>query len=341
MTSSTETQLYECSGLIISSEVSLPATPLRASKGLDVDLRVILGEEVEPPFIRPSAELVAELIVNHYLFYTICRVGDGYVARLPRIGDFVIDGDLRRVVCHPVASGQKDMVPIIVSGTIAAFVLAMKGKCVLHGSAVDIGGRAVAFVGASGQGKSTMAAIFCAAGASLVTDDVLPLEFGEGASANDVVFCLKSGHEIRLREKASSLAERIGVGAVRMTPDERHAVAPETSPLKLVPLSAIVLPRPSSEHVDVVARRLPDGEASLALGRCQRIEGWREPEQLRRQFTDIGRVVGSVPVFAVSVPWGPPFGEDLAARVLDACGVDSPLLTSEGISSPTLGLLSG
>jgi hypothetical protein len=325
--------LYECSGLTVASDIPLAAPKSAIVDPAEADVTVVLGNEVDPPFERPSTDLVAELVVGDYLCYSICRVGDGYVARLPWIADFHIDTDLRRVVCHPVASKQSEVIPIIIPGTITAFLLSMGGHCVLHGSAVDLGGRALAFVGVSGQGKSTMAAIFCADGAALVTDDVLPLEFGDEGTDPGPVFCLRSGHEIRLREKAASLARHFGDDAVRITPDERHAVAPPPSPFERVPLSTIVLPRPDRDHLEVRARRLGAGEASLALGRCQRIEGWQGADHLRRQFIDVGRIVSAVPVFEVSVPWGPPFADDLAGRVLEACQLNRSLDQLDGVGT--------
>jgi len=98
-----------------------------------------------------------------------------------------------------------------------------------------------------------------------------------------------------------------------------------------LPLSAIVLPRPDRDHPEVRARRLGAGEASLALGRCQRIEGWQGPDHLRRQFIDVGRIVSAVPVFEVSVPWGPPFADDLASRVLEACELNGSLDRFDGV----------
>jgi hypothetical protein len=50
----------------------------------------------------------------------------------------------------------------------------------------------------------------------------------------------------------------------------------------------------------------------------QRIEGWRERAQLRQQFTDVGNIVAALPIFEVSVPWGPPFAEDLPDQILEA-----------------------
>ena len=64
----------------------------------------------------------------------------------------------------------------------------------------------------------------------------------------------------------------------------------------------------------------------LALTRFQRIEGWKSEHELRAQFATITRVVGSVPVLTMRVPWGPPFRPDLVAEVLEA--IDACLVAS-------------
>jgi len=317
------TATYECSGLRVASEIALSAPMAVTDDPGAVDVSVVLGEPTDPPFERPSEEVVAELAVGGYLWYTFCRVDGGYIGRMPGIADFVIDDSLQEIVCHPTVTGRSEVIPIVVPGTVVAFLLALRGQFVLHGSAVALGDSALAFVGVSGQGKSTMAAMFCAAGASLVTDDVLPLGFGNGLADSDCVYCIRSGREIRLREKSASLANRFGVDtSIRVTEDDRIAVAPSSSALVRHPLSAIVLPRPDRESLEVTARSLGAAEASLQLGRCGRIEGWRGRDRLRRQFIDIGHVVASVPVFEVTVPWGPPFAADLPRRILEACGLE-------------------
>jgi hypothetical protein len=314
-------ELYECSGLLVASEIPLSA-PRADGDPAQAEVTVVLGEERNPPFVRPGPDVVAELVRDDFPWYTFSRVEGGFVGRMTGIADFVISEDLSRVVVHPVTGGRSHVIRIVVPGTVVAFLLAVGGQCVLHGSAVDLQGAALAFVGVSGQGKSTMAALFCAAGAALVTDDVLPLEFHAPGTGPGTVLCRRAGHEIRLREKSFSLVDRFGAGArIRDTEDERQAVAPPHSDLKRLPLQAVVLPRPDREHDTVSARRLRAGEAALALGRCQRIEGWRDPDRLRRQFEDAVEVAESVPVFEVSVPWGPPFAADLADEVLGACGL--------------------
>ena len=53
---------------------------------------------------------------------------------------------------------------------------ALRGRELFHASAVELDGGAVAFVGLSGAGKSSIAAHLVAGGAGLVADDVLALE---------------------------------------------------------------------------------------------------------------------------------------------------------------------
>lgn len=334
MKKATTVEVYECSGLRMASPLTLSAPKSTDSDPATADVRIEIGDERQPPSVRPSDDVIAELIVDGYPFYTFCRVGDGIVGRMGSIGDFEITADLSTVACYPYAGGRSEVLPIVIPGTIAAFLMNMAGRFVLHGSAVELSGKALAFVGQSGQGKSTMAALFCAAGAALVTDDVLPLEFGPASgpesgpvsaqkgARSDSVFCLKAGTEIRLRQGSVSLIDRFWDDVVvRDTADQRRAVSPSATGRDRVPLAAIVVPHPDRKYPQSAARLLDVGEASFVLGRYQRIEGWRAADHLRRQFEDVGRVVAAVPVFDVSVPWGPPFGDDLVAGVLDACGL--------------------
>ena len=315
-------RIYHCSGLTIASDIPLTLPEFTGTNIADADVRIRLGESRTTPLNRPDEDLVAELIENDFPRYSFFRVAGGYVARIMGVADFDIDHQFAEVVCHPDPNGPDGVLPIIIVGSVLAFLLSMRGWFVLHGSAVEWNGQVLAFVGISGQGKSTMAALFCADGAALVTDDVLPLEFETDGRDAERVLCLRSANEVRLREKASELADRFdGASTIRVTADQRRAVAPGAVSAERVALGAIVLPRPDRHQDVVTARRLTEGEASYWLARCQRIEGWRDRDSLRRQFADVGRVVSTVPVFEVSVPWGPPFSTDIPARVIDVCGL--------------------
>ena len=60
-------------------------------------------------------------------------------------------------------------------GPILGLLLRLRGTTCLHASAVNIDGRAVAFVGAAGTGKSTTAAAFARRGFAVLSDDIVPL----------------------------------------------------------------------------------------------------------------------------------------------------------------------
>lgn len=66
-----------------------------------------------------------------------------------------------------------------VTGPVLGFALRRFGLIGLHASAVEVGGRAVAFLGASGAGKSTTAAALALSGVPLVTEDLLALTVAE------------------------------------------------------------------------------------------------------------------------------------------------------------------
>jgi hypothetical protein len=63
-----------------------------------------------------------------------------------------------------------------VLGPILAFVLRLRGVVCLHASAVAVDGRAIAFVGPVGAGKSTIAAAFANQGYPVIADDIVALD---------------------------------------------------------------------------------------------------------------------------------------------------------------------
>ena len=56
----------------------------------------------------------------------------------------------------------------------------------------------------------------------------------------------------------------------------------------------------------------------MAVLSFPRLMGWRDPQILGQIFTQVGWLVGSVPVVMAKVPWGPPFAKDLTAKLIDA-----------------------
>lgn len=101
-----------------------------------------------------------------------------------RVGAYLARGGAE-VVVDPWPGAPEDLVRLPLLGVVLAVLLHQRGRFVLHASAVEIGGEAVAFVGPKGQGKSSLAAALYARGHALVADDILvvDLEHPDGPRA--------------------------------------------------------------------------------------------------------------------------------------------------------------
>ena len=104
------------------------------------------------------------------------RRATGYLLRFPDFADFSISSDGHEVSAYPVPGVSKQTVDHLYLNQVLPLALGRQGKLVFHASAVEIGGAAVAFMGESGKGKSTLAASFATSGFRFLTDDGLMLE---------------------------------------------------------------------------------------------------------------------------------------------------------------------
>lgn len=314
---------YEVSGLRLRSDFPL-AADFAVDRSPGVDVTLVAGRCTEVPWQRPSADVIAETFDSQgWPRYSFCAMEDGRtVGRFYALADFTFDADLSYVTCHRHPEVTEEMAGLLVPGNIVAYVLTMAGHYVLHASAVELSpGNAVAFVGPTARGKTTCAALLCAEGCGLVTDDLLVVDVDDGAPA-----CRRGASSLRLRSQQTGLLSRfITEPEVATTPDGRLAVRPERCSEDRPTLGAIVMPSPSREATVVRARRLRGAEAVALLLAMPRIEGWRVGEHLSRQFEQATAVAEAVPVLEVTVPWGPPFAEDVGARLLEeitqACSV--------------------
>jgi hypothetical protein len=84
------------------------------------------------------------------------------------------------VLVEPAPEASTELLSHILQGVAMATVLDQRGTFTLHASAVAIDGRAVAFLGWKGHGKSTLCATLYGRGHGFITDDVLALEERSG-----------------------------------------------------------------------------------------------------------------------------------------------------------------
>jgi hypothetical protein len=247
-------------------------------------------------------------------YYCEARPDGGYRLVFVDACEFDISGDLRDVVVRRHRGAVVGIEDVLSSGALLAWQLYMRGVLVLHASAVQVGGRAVAFTGASGRGKTTMATIMCAAGTPIVTDDLLRVDLTDGSPRVRL-----GSSELRLRKGADELAADFDPDSApdrRLSADERQVLRPPAEATDRLPLSAIFVPVPGEADAPIRIERLSAVDALFGILRVPRLYGWVDEGVTRRQFEQTAALVQEVPLFVLHVPWGPPFSSEIVPRIV-------------------------
>lgn len=125
------------------------------------------------------AEVIAgvPLLWSRYSTYQYAHLQSGasYV-RWEGIGEFLVSSEGRLITCCPARESHHESFQVYLLGQALSFALVKCGFEPLHATCIVVEGQAVAFLGDSGFGKSSLAAYFISAGDRLLTDDLLLLQ---------------------------------------------------------------------------------------------------------------------------------------------------------------------
>ncbi len=221
----------------------------------------------------------------------------GYRISGASMGTFVVSRDGREVeaALPSVSAWRWQRLMFSQALPLAA---ALQGLAPFHASAVTVGDRALAFVGSSGAGKTSIASYLASFGASFLTDDVLALDVSDGgvqAHPGPGVARVRAEvlRAIRTHTK-SDVGEIVGRSdklQVAITPSGRA-----------VPLHALYfLDRsPSFTRLEITESRAPDPARVLSNSFVTYVS--QPPFQLAH-LDVCSRIATSVPVFEVSTPF--------------------------------------
>ena len=148
--------LYRANGLTFDSQIALPE--LAPGNGApDVTIRYgLVPDRVEQPLATGP-------------WYQAAR--GCFLLRVPRVaGYWAIDG--RSVTVAPNEDATDDEVRVFLIASVLGAIAHQSGFLPLHASAVRIGDGCVLLAGASGTGKSTLAAAFTQHGFPLIAEDL-------------------------------------------------------------------------------------------------------------------------------------------------------------------------
>ncbi len=174
---------------------------------------------------------------GHAIEGSYCHVVTGHAYFFwEAVGAFLVENG-REITVDPAPEVEPALLRLPLLGTVIAALLQQRGLTVLHASAVALNGGAVAFVGAKGMGKSTIAATLYSMGHASLADDVVALDLGgnRGPMVQPAFPSLKLSPEAAAKlsedtDPAPGLSSLVG---------KSYRRTPFGFPLDTVPLTAI------------------------------------------------------------------------------------------------------
>jgi hypothetical protein len=278
MSAADASELYGVFGLRLRSEIPLPELfPAIGAGGPDVTIRFgqVDGEQAITP---ESIRLV-----------------------VPKVASYLVRGG-REIVIDPVPGCSDRNIRLFLLGSALGGILHQRGLLPLHANAIEIDGRAIAFMGHSGAGKSTMAAWFLDRGYRVLADDVCVVTMDEAGRP----LAHRGIPRLRLWREAIEVSGRATEDYELSFDDmdKYNVPTPRPGDLGPVPLDHVYLLHKAEDGAAGV-RRLAGVEAVDALvantyrgGYVGRIGA------TRRHLEACLALVRKVPVFSAARVWG-------------------------------------
>lgn len=230
---------YTMYGRHFKSDFPLPVRPSAPPASGIADCvfgRAPLNQVLPQPDVEPVAGLSCpEPCHNGRMVTLVHRSARGSWFWQESVGTCFVHPDSRRVDVYVEPDYDAGSLGLMLLGQVATLVLHKQGFPSLHASAVVVDGRGVAFVGLPGRGKSTMAGNFLQRGATLLTDDVLPL-YTRGGTVMGIpslpmmkVWSQTVEHTLELQEQLPDLSRSLPKKL--LTTEDRYPFASEPVPI--------------------------------------------------------------------------------------------------------------
>ncbi len=218
---------YRLLGLDVRSELSLPLTPARPTgPAADLDIRRLSADDCPPP---DGPEIASIGCPIHAVDMRVNRGPSGAWIWFRALGACHIWPDLRHADFYVEDGADEKALGMAIAGPVVVYVLNQLGRPSLHASGVVLDGAAALFLGPGGGGKSTMAAAFLRAGATVLGDDIVPIRLVDGTvrAAPSVPFMKVHQNTAELGLGIQEeLPELMALCDKRMLPLAYHAIAP-------------------------------------------------------------------------------------------------------------------
>lgn len=225
------------------------------------------------------------------------RTLEGYLVRFPKQADFHISRHSLEVCCSPSPDVPLSSVQTLFQNSIEPIIGNHRGELHLHGSAVAIGNAAIAFLGVSRRGKTTLAGAFARSGYPFLSEDVIKLTpLDEGYRLNP--------HKGPLRLFSDSAAYLLGEGLGEDQGEDKLAVIANGQLASCdhpLPLHMLFILGPGLVD-SVKIRPVSQSGAISQLLQQSFILDVEDTKMLRGHFERIGNIARLIPCFELDYP---------------------------------------
>jgi hypothetical protein len=233
-------------------------------------------------------------------WYERYRSSDGFdLLRWQSLFDFVVSPDGRSIACGLLEHGTIESFQLYLLGHVLSYALVKQGHEPLHATTVVVDGKAIAFLGESGRGKSTLAAAFLENGHQLLTDDLLLIRRFSGALCGfpgppRIKLYPEIGRHFLSRQASStSMNAETDKLIIPLESHQRHA-AP--APIR----GLVVLDEAPSDVASVHLTRMLGTKGLMELARATfnpRVAG---PARMERQLVTAREWMRHIPIWRLS-----------------------------------------
>lgn len=290
--------LYELYGLPVESPLRLSALPLKTGKPAVTIVKA------------PSFFLKRIIPESPELLKGVCYLplADGAVyIRFFQFFRFWVSPNGRRILYEKIPSQKSQKAPslsplIFLQTNVFSFSLLKLGVEAFHASSVALGDKAVAFLGESGYGKSTLAASFLRKGFPLLTDDVLAIREKDGRfftspGAAQIKLWPQTAKKILGRSPAGGTMSPVAKKII--LPLQRKTMGGSACEVKLL---YVLWPRFEKGSPAIRIRKLKPQDGVMALIKSSHNLVLQDSRRLSNQVIFASKLAKNVPIRALSFP---------------------------------------
>jgi hypothetical protein len=306
---------YYVYGIALHSDFCLDLPTQGSEDAAQIDLSLIDLPPIElrnaPPscFFDAQRELTPEQDSDSWSRFATLPDTSTYV-RWEGVGEFLVSACGHHIQARQFEEAGQESFHVYLLGQALSFALVNSGLEPLHATTVVVNGEAVAFLGESGFGKSTLAACFLQAGYRMLTDDLLILKDDLLILKKDSDTFIAYPGPLRIKLYPHLAHRFLGTASngVAMNSESRKLILPlcgaraSSAPAPLKALYTLAAPRQMSRKQPIRISVLPPREGFMALVKNTFNSRIVHPARLERQFQQMTRLASVVPVKELSYP---------------------------------------